>query len=152
MVANAGRAGEHSRRGLALERAGGTPQQRPAGEPYNTASRRGAAPPGLRSERRRSERRGKAVPQQRPAGEPYNTASRRGAAPPGLRSERRRSERRGKAVPQQRPAGEPYNTASLQKGIHVDIVDSADHGGGRPGPPYTACTARSEEHTSELQS
>src|SRR5215469_6261004 len=35
-----------------------------------TASRRGAAPPGLRSERRRSERRGKAVPQGRPGGEP----------------------------------------------------------------------------------
>src|SRR5215470_17189515 len=81
--------------------------RRPRAREPTTASRRGAAPPGLRSERRRSERRGKAVPQGRPEASPESTASRRGAAPPGLRSERRRSERRGKAVPQGRPGGEP---------------------------------------------
>src|SRR5262252_2622515 len=51
------------------------------------ASRRGAAPPGLRSEELATRDEGRWRLKQRPVGEPDNTASRRGAAPPGLRSE-----------------------------------------------------------------
>src|SRR5215470_18854346 len=105
----------------------------------STAGRRGAAPPGLRSERRRSERRGKAVPQERPVGEPESTAGRRGAAPPGLRSEERATReggaskaprRRAANTERSRPVVVPGRARSRERGS-VPSMDARD----RPSVP-----------------